>query len=197
MVTSASDQDGSRHVAVVGEARANDPHSWPGGADEAPPRARRKPGRTRQRPAPAAIANGTPITKKRYEVLWRRLGEHLAWVETLQVSMYWIRHTILTWVERNFGFAVAEAYAGHEDNGRDHAPWAHGHLRPGRPARGGDRPRPPHRRTPPVGHQRPRHRPRHRIPAFILARPAARTAYAGSHPHPSLRPPGIQRRRHL
>ena len=32
--------------------------------------------------------------------------------------MYWIRHTILTWVERNFGFAVAEAYAGHEDNGR-------------------------------------------------------------------------------
>jgi integrase/recombinase XerC len=63
-------------------------------------------------------ANGRPITKKRYEVLWRRLGEHLAWVETLQVSMYWIRHTILTWVERNFGFAVAEAYAGHEDNGR-------------------------------------------------------------------------------
>src|SRR5207237_2377957 len=57
-------------------------------------------------------------TKKRYEVLWRRLGEHLAWVETLQVSMYWIRHTILTWVERNFGFAVAEAYAGHEDNRR-------------------------------------------------------------------------------
>jgi integrase len=63
-------------------------------------------------------ANSRPITKKRYEVLWRRLGEHLPWVETLQVSMYWIRHTILTWVERNFGFAVAEAYAGHEDNGR-------------------------------------------------------------------------------
>ena len=63
-------------------------------------------------------ANGRPITKKRYEHLWRRLGEHLAWVETLQVSMYWIRHTTLTWVERNFGFAVAEAYAGHEDNGR-------------------------------------------------------------------------------
>jgi len=32
--------------------------------------------------------------------------------------MYWIRHTTLTWVERNFGFAVAEAYAGHEDNRR-------------------------------------------------------------------------------
>jgi integrase/recombinase XerC len=63
-------------------------------------------------------ANGRPITKKRYDYLWRRLGQHLAWVQTLQVSMYWIRHTILTWVERNFGFAVAEAYAGHEDNGR-------------------------------------------------------------------------------
>ena len=63
-------------------------------------------------------ANGRPITKKRYDYLWRRLGEHLAWVETLQVSMYWVRHTILTWVERNFGFAVAVAYAGHQDNGR-------------------------------------------------------------------------------
>ena len=63
-------------------------------------------------------ANGRPITKKRYDYLWRRLGEHLAWVDTLQVSMYWIRHTTLTWVERNFGFAVAEAYAGHEDNRR-------------------------------------------------------------------------------
>jgi hypothetical protein len=32
--------------------------------------------------------------------------------------MHWIRHTILTWVERNFGFAVAQAYAGHKDHGR-------------------------------------------------------------------------------
>ena len=35
-----------------------------------------------------------------------------------QVSAHWIRHTTLTWVERNFGFAVAQAYAGHEDHGR-------------------------------------------------------------------------------
>ena len=27
------------------------------------------------------------------------------------------RHTILTWVERNFGYAVAHAYAGHADGG--------------------------------------------------------------------------------
>ena len=50
--------------------------------------------------------------------LGRGPGGETADVDTLQVSMYWIRHTILTWVERNFGFAVAEAYAGHEDNGR-------------------------------------------------------------------------------
>ena len=28
------------------------------------------------------------------------------------------RHTILTWVERRFGFAVAQAYAGHQDAAR-------------------------------------------------------------------------------
>ena len=52
------------------------------------------------RPVPPArllrYANGRPITKKRYDYLWRRLGEHLPWVQTLQVSMYWIRHTTLT-----------------------------------------------------------------------------------------------------
>ena len=63
-------------------------------------------------------ANGRPITSRRYDYLWRRLGSQLPWVATQQVSMHWIRHTVLTWVERNFGFAVAQAYAGHEDHGR-------------------------------------------------------------------------------
>ena len=63
-------------------------------------------------------ANGRPITSRRYDYLWQRLGQHLPWVATQQVSMHWIRHTILTWVERHFGFAVAQAYAGHEDHGR-------------------------------------------------------------------------------
>jgi integrase len=62
--------------------------------------------------------NGRAITSRRYDYLWQRLGSHLPWVATQQVSMHWIRHTILTWVERNFGFAVAQAYAGHEDHGR-------------------------------------------------------------------------------
>jgi integrase/recombinase XerC len=63
-------------------------------------------------------ANGKPITARRYDYLWRRLGHHLPWVATQQVSTHWIRHTTLTWVERHFGFATAQAYAGHEDHGR-------------------------------------------------------------------------------
>jgi integrase/recombinase XerC len=63
-------------------------------------------------------ADGKPITKRRYNHLWERLGQHLPWVAQLNVSTGWIRHTTLTWVERRFGFAVAEAYAGHEDNGK-------------------------------------------------------------------------------
>ena len=40
-------------------------------------------------------------------------------VRTQQISTHWIRHTTLTWVERNFGFAVAPAYAGHTDGAGD------------------------------------------------------------------------------
>ncbi len=62
---------------------------------------------------------GQPITRRRYDYLWRRIGSHLPWVATQQVSTHWIRHTTLTWVERNFGYAVAHAYAGHTDPGGD------------------------------------------------------------------------------
>lgn len=57
--------------------------------------------------------NGDPITRRRYDYLWQRLGKHLPWVATQQVSTHWIRHTTLTWVERNFGYAVAREFAGH------------------------------------------------------------------------------------
>src|SRR5262245_55071198 len=59
---------------------------------------------------------GRRITYRRYDHLWDRLGRHLPWVRAQQISMHWIRHTTLTWVERNFGYAVAKAYAGHTDN---------------------------------------------------------------------------------
>ena len=56
---------------------------------------------------------GAPITHRRYDHLWQRLGRHLPWVAAQQVSAHWLRHTTLTWVERNFSYAIARAYAGH------------------------------------------------------------------------------------
>jgi integrase/recombinase XerC len=60
-------------------------------------------------------ANGRPITSRRYDHLWARIGHALPWVATQQISTHWLRHTTLTWVERNFGYATARAYAGHTD----------------------------------------------------------------------------------
>ena len=49
-----------------------------------------------------------------------RIGARLPWVATQQISAHWLRHTTITWVERNFGYAVARAYAGHaETTGSD------------------------------------------------------------------------------
>jgi site-specific recombinase XerD len=61
---------------------------------------------------------GQPITARRYDHLWQRLGHHLPWVATQQITTHWLRHTTLTWVERNYGYATARAYAGHT-NSRD------------------------------------------------------------------------------
>ena len=58
--------------------------------------------------------NGQPITSRRYDHLFERVGRTEPWVATQQISIHWMRHTTLTWVERNFGYAVARAFAGHE-----------------------------------------------------------------------------------
>jgi integrase len=63
--------------------------------------------------------SGRPITSRRYDHLWTRIGQHLPWVATQQISTHWLRHTTLTWVERTFGYAIARAYAGHADSGAD------------------------------------------------------------------------------
>ncbi|MBL1080177.1 site-specific integrase [Nocardia sp. 2] len=57
--------------------------------------------------------NGAPVTRRHYDSLWNRIGRELEWVARQQISAHWLRHTTLTWVERNFGYAVARAYAGH------------------------------------------------------------------------------------
>ncbi|MFD2415433.1 hypothetical protein [Amycolatopsis pigmentata] len=49
---------------------------------------------------------GQPITRRRYDHLWTRLGTHLPWVATQQISTHWLRPTTLTWVERNFGYVI-------------------------------------------------------------------------------------------
>ncbi|KFZ80858.1 integrase [Amycolatopsis sp. MJM2582] len=64
-------------------------------------------------------ANGNPITKRRYDYIFRRVHAELEWARALQVTAHWLRHTTLTWVERNFGIGVARAYAGHSDTGSD------------------------------------------------------------------------------
>jgi integrase/recombinase XerC len=77
-----------------------------------------------ERPAPASARllryrMGKPITHRRYDGLWARIGRELPWARTQQISIHWLRHTTLTWVERNFGLAVAHAYAGHTDGKGD------------------------------------------------------------------------------
>ncbi|MFI5843919.1 tyrosine-type recombinase/integrase [Catenuloplanes sp. NPDC051500] len=54
-----------------------------------------------------------PITRKFYEVMWTAINARVPWAARNNVSMHWIRHTTLTWVERRFGRSVASAYAGH------------------------------------------------------------------------------------
>jgi integrase len=59
--------------------------------------------------------NGTPITTRRHDHLWHRLGVHLPWIHTHNISTHWLRHTTITWVERHHGYGIARAYAGHTD----------------------------------------------------------------------------------
>jgi len=72
---------------------------------------------TRNAPANGRLLrykDGTAITYRRYDGLFVRLGQHLPWVLRENVSAHWIRHTILQWVERNFSYAIARRYGGHE-----------------------------------------------------------------------------------
>ena len=58
--------------------------------------------------------NGKPITTRRYDGLWERCRKQIPWADRQQVATHWLRYTTLTFVERRFGLAVAQAYAGHE-----------------------------------------------------------------------------------
>jgi hypothetical protein len=52
-------------------------------------------GQDRHAPADGQLlryADGRPITSRRYDHLWKRIGRHLPWVRTQQISIHWIRH---------------------------------------------------------------------------------------------------------
>jgi hypothetical protein len=61
--------------------------------------------------------NGKPVTRRRYNHLFERLGKHLPWVHTHGISIHWLRHTTITWVERHYGTAVAREFARHSHGG--------------------------------------------------------------------------------
>ncbi|WP_252367013.1 tyrosine-type recombinase/integrase [Nocardia salmonicida] len=61
--------------------------------------------------------DGRTITSRRYDYIWGRVADMLPWVATQGVTMHWLRHTTLTWVERTFSYAVARTYAGHRGKG--------------------------------------------------------------------------------
>lgn len=65
---------------------------------------------------------GNPITDRRYDNLHNRFHRHLAWAEAKGVTVHWLRHTTLTFVERAFGEAVARRYAAHRDPGTTATP---------------------------------------------------------------------------
>jgi integrase/recombinase XerC len=54
-------------------------------------------GQDRHAPADGQLlryADGHPITSRRYDHLWTRIGRHLPWARTQQISMHWIRHIV-------------------------------------------------------------------------------------------------------
>jgi len=60
--------------------------------------------------------DGRALTSRRYDHLWKRLGDRLPWVAAQGISTHWLRHTTLTWVERHYGYGITRAYAGHTDS---------------------------------------------------------------------------------
>jgi integrase len=65
---------------------------------------------------------GNAITDRRYDNLHTRFHRHLPWAEAKGVTVHWLRHTTLTFVERAFGEAVARRYAAHRDPGTTATP---------------------------------------------------------------------------
>lgn len=59
--------------------------------------------------------SGAPLTRRRYNSIFKRVQTELAWAGRLGVSVHWLRHTTLTDVSNAAGSRIAAAYAGHSD----------------------------------------------------------------------------------
>ena len=59
--------------------------------------------------------DGSPLTGRRYDSLFKRVKDELPWARRLGVSMHWIRHTTLTDISNAAGSRIAAAYAGHAE----------------------------------------------------------------------------------
>lgn len=65
---------------------------------------------------------GKPITDRRYDNLHNRFHHHLPWADAKGVTVHWLRHTTLTYVERHYGEAIARRYAAHKNPGLSATP---------------------------------------------------------------------------
>lgn len=63
---------------------------------------------------PKGPGKGRPLSRGRYETLWKRISKELPWVSEKRVSNHWIRHTTLSWLDRaGTPETVVSKYAGH------------------------------------------------------------------------------------
>lgn len=74
---------------------------------------------SRSTPHPEAEAfryrNGSVLTRRRYNSIFKRVQTQLPWAGRLGVSVHWLRHTTLTDISNATGSRVAAAYAGHTE----------------------------------------------------------------------------------
>ena len=57
-----------------------------------------------------------PLTRKRFEKIWKRLRAHLVWFDQMHGRPHDLRKTMGTFVERAFGHAVAKRWLRHADD---------------------------------------------------------------------------------
>lgn len=71
--------------------------------------------RSRQHNHVFHYGDGSPLTDRRFDTIFAKVGRALPWAKSLGVSLHWIRYSTLTDIRVTSGERVAAAYAGHGD----------------------------------------------------------------------------------